>query len=541
MLDWKAIAKSTLSLLIASLIFLILLPEVIAPFLTNKLERLLNEKLKGFTIGFSQLELSIINNSISLNKIRFHTKSDDELNRGVGGEIGTIHFQGIHWMKVLFKKELVIRKIQISDPIIQSPFPGNTKKTLTPELAGISVQIGTLAIDGLHLKLVDTLLTNSLLVDEGQIKINNLAISAKDTLSFNLIKKFQFSTKLLQKTSRDSLYTFNMKGVNYSNVSRQLSIDTITLVPNYSEYAFANKHPLEVDRFHINSTNIHIYDVAFEEFILTNNLVCSYGELSKLDLKIFRDKRKPDSHGKKVLVQDLMHSYPGILRIDSLKVLDGTITYKEHAENAAEAGHISFNKLNTRIYQINNDTIHLDPDTKMELYFDALLMDKARLHLFLKIKLLDPAKTIFFGGHLSGFDLMALNPIFGRNAFTYVTSGKVESLQFKFQADKVRARGRMDFRYHDLRVAVKDPQKDDTIGIKSKLLTFLANKKILDANPLPDENPRVGVIYYERNPEKFLLNYCFKATFSGIKSTILKPANKKSKTRHKIFNKRKVI
>ncbi|MEO5582559.1 MAG: hypothetical protein ABIR66_07690 [Saprospiraceae bacterium] len=534
----KAIVKRVLVLLFAFLAFIMITPQIITPFFKRKLEGLFKEKLKGYNVEFSQLEISIIKNNIALNKVRFNPVSYDEKHKAMQGEIETIFFHGIDWFKALFKKEMFIRDIRILHPILLFPFPIDTNPVV-PVLAGFNLHINTLAVDDFQLQLRDSLSKNLLMIEDGRIKIDEFEISKEDTLSVGLIKKMQFTIKSIQKTSRDSLYTYTIKGMNYSNALKQLTIDTMRLVPNYTESAFANKHVYEVDRFHSNATNIRLSDFAFEKYMLTNNLVCSYLELGQLDLKIFRDNRKPDSHKKKHLLQDLIRSYPGILHIDSLKVLDGDIIYKEHAENAVEAGSLSFNKLSSTIYKISNDTINLNSSSSMDLYFDALLMGKGRIHLYLKTKIWDPAYTIAFGGHVSGFDMMALNPILGKNAFIYITSGKIESVNFSFEADKVRARGQMLLKYHDLQVAVKNKQNDDTVGLKSKLMTFIANKKILDSNPLPGENVRIGVIDYERDPEKFVLNYCFKAAFSGIKSTMLKTLPKKQNIFKKIFQERK--
>jgi hypothetical protein len=57
----------------------------------------------------------------------------------------------------------------------------------------------------------------------------------------------------------------------------------------------------------------------------------------------------------------------------------------------------------------------------------------------------------------------------------------------------------------------------------------MANRKLIDANPLPGKEIREGEIDHERDPERFLFNYCFRSIFSGIRTTILKnpPEEKK--------------
>jgi len=53
-------------------------------------------------------------------------------------------------------------------------------------------------------------------------------------------------------------------------------------------------------------------------------------------------------------------------------------------------------------------------------------------------------------------------------------------------------------------------------------MSIIANKKLLDSNPVSGEPVRIGIIEYKRDPERFLFNYSFKSIFSGIKSSLTK-------------------
>jgi hypothetical protein len=51
----------------------------------------------------------------------------------------------------------------------------------------------------------------------------------------------------------------------------------------------------------------------------------------------------------------------------------------------------------------------------------------------------------------------------------------------------------------------------------------------MDSNPIPGKEVRVGVIDYQRDPERFLFNYCFKSIMTGIKSSLAKDTTKRKK------------
>jgi hypothetical protein len=119
-------------------------------------------------------------------------------------------------------------------------------------------------------------------------------------------------------------------------------------------------------------------------------------------------------------------------------------------------------------------------------------------------------------------EISELNPILEKNAFVFVTSGKIDAINFNFIANNTKATGNMTMLYHGLEVAIKNKRTDDTTAIKERFMSIIANNKLINSNPVPGDGVRVGIIDYERDPEKSLINYCFKSALTGIKSSLVK-------------------
>jgi hypothetical protein len=119
-------------------------------------------------------------------------------------------------------------------------------------------------------------------------------------------------------------------------------------------------------------------------------------------------------------------------------------------------------------------------------------------------------------------EISELNPMLEKNAFVFVKSGKIDAMNFSFTANNTKASGKMIFLYHGLDVAIKNKRTDDTTAIKELFLSIIANKLLINSNPVPGDGVRVGNIEYRRDPEKFLINYCLKSVLSGIKSSLVK-------------------
>jgi hypothetical protein len=138
-------------------------------------------------------------------------------------------------------------------------------------------------------------------------------------------------------------------------------------------------------------------------------------------------------------------------------------------------------------------------------------------------------------GSLAAMEVKDLNPILEKNAFIDANSARVNKLKFHFVANDQKASGEMVMLYEGLDVAVKNKRTKDTTGLKEQIMALIANKSTWDSNPMPEEQARLGIIDYERDPTKFIVNYCVKSVISGVKSTIIKHPKKKKSFLQRIF------
>jgi len=84
----------------------------------------------------------------------------------------------------------------------------------------------------------------------------------------------------------------------------------------------------------------------------------------------------------------------------------------------------------------------------------------------------------------------------------------------------------MTMLYNGLNISVKNKQTDDTTAFREKLISVFANIKVLDSNPIPGKKVRDGIIYYERDPEKSIIGYCYKSIMSGMRSSLVQKQEK---------------
>jgi hypothetical protein len=524
----KLLLKILIGIVAFTLLMILLLRVIAEPWMGKKIETSFNTNSSDYLLKIDKVHISIIHSSIELENVTLISKLEQDGHPDLTGEIASVKLKGIQPIKALFKNEIDIREVTVSNSRITGkvPFP---EKARPPKISTINLKIDSLFFDNLIIEIKSNSSVQSYSVKDGVLKVYDLQIAKLDTLSSGMIKKFDFDAMELLTVSPDSMYTIATTGINYSGTSNTLSVDSFSIRPNYKVNEFTARHQFQSDRFEVGLSAVHFYHFPIAGYLKSKRLVSSYIEIGKMNVNAFRDKRKAFRHVNKPAFQDAIYNYPGIIDIDSIGILSGNITYTEHVEKANEPGFINFRQLNARIYKITNDPIFKTEKGYLELKAEALLMGKGKMTTLLKARLFDAHNTFTVNGTLSGMEISEMNPMLEKNAFIFATSGKIDAMNFGFTANNTKATGHLNLLYHGLKLAVKNKQTDDTTALKERIESLIANSIIIDSNPLPGEGVRQGVIDNQRDPERFLFNYCFKSILTGIKSVIAKNPKKKEK------------
>lgn len=505
---------------------------LVGPLLDKKITAALNKRYKEYSIDIENVNWSLIPSRLKLNNITITSKEDSMYDNHLKGMIGKVHLKGIKLAKAAFNDKYEVKDLIISNIQLEGILPFQEKKRLPP-VSTLDLQIGNISFDHVNLSLKDSATARTLELKEGALKIVDFKIKKLDTLK--IVPLSDFSADHLLSVSQDSMYTFLARQITFADTLKVLSIGGITILPNYKDYEFTSRAAYETDRI-----EGELHEVIFNQFSAaayfnSKEIKSSHVSIGKLNLTVFRDKRRPDNLKKKAVFQHYIYIYPGYLNIDSLKVNEGNITYTEHAQNALEPGRVSFNHIKASIYNISNDSINKNKKSFITMNAEALLMGKAKMNVLLRARLYDPSHTFSLKGMLAPMKVKDLNPILEKNAFLNANSASIDKVSFDLTGNDTKATGELIILYRGLDIAVKNKGNDDTPAIKEQFLSFIVNKGAWDANPMPSEQVRVGTIDYERDSTKFIFNYWLKSILSGVKSSVIKQPLKKKTFLQKIF------
>jgi hypothetical protein len=515
---WIRIA---LILITLGIIIWIVLTFFIEPFAAKKTESTLNEKNPNYLVKVEKVNIRVIPSEIEFRNISIASESDTGKKLYLKGSVASVRIRGIKIIKAIFKKSISIRSISIAGTSITGIIPSD-KEVRPPFILPLNITADRLFLDNTDLHIKNKANSLSYSLKNGTIKVYNIHLLKHDTLSADQFQQFDFMASEIGTVAPDSIYSYNVRNIDYSSGSNTLSADSFFIHPNYTDYAFSSRFEYRKPRIETILSNIHIEDINIADYIRSGNIYSSFIEAGNMEMYVFNDKRKEFRHIDKLPFQDMIYSFPGLLRLDTIAILNGNITYKERAEKANEAGHLTFNNLNAMIYNITNDSVYRIEKAFLELRCKALLMKKGKIEILLKSRIFDRQNTFSVKGTLYEMEMSEMNPFLEKSVFVYVTSGKLDKMDFSFTSDNSESKGTMTMIYNGLDLAVKNKNTDDTTAFKERLISLVVNIKVKDSNPIPGKEVREGTIYTKRDSERFLFHYCAKSILSGIKSSLLK-------------------
>lgn len=528
----KRFIKIVFAVFILIILLFIITIVFLTPWLDGKIKSALSNQDSAYTIEYAKTHVILFNREIKLESVSINTKNPVPDKNELTAHIDDISFKGINIFKLIFNNDLNIREIIIKEPQASGTIPfkvDSVKAVLMP----LNLELGKLVLDNLSFSIKDTSSPKSYVIKNGDLEFTGIHISKNDTLSKNVLKQMDIKLPFFSTITADSLYTLTVRQFEYSGEKGILSIDSFYSHPNYEGYDFTNRKEFVTSRMDAAVGDIILHDFNLPGLIDSGELISSYVEIGDLALKVFKDGRKKIKHVERPMLQEMIYSYPGRLQIDSLFINSGNIIYTEHALKAASPGTVTFKKVESRIYNINSDTLQQSKDSWLEINAGCDFMGTGKLDVTLRAKYGDGSNLFIFRGSLGAMQVDDLNPIIEKNAGLSANKGMIDKMKFNLSGNNFNSSGDLLLLYHDLTLDMEIKDLEEKSEVKELIISFIANLKIKNANPLPGQEVRKGEIYFERDKERYIINYCFKSVLSGVLSTIINVKDTPEKPKRK--------
>jgi len=149
-------------------------------------------------------------------------------------------------------------------------------------------------------------------------------------------------------------------------------------------------------------------------------------------------------------------------------------------------------------------------------------MKQADLNFTLVMPYFAPDNQFWFSAQTGVIDFPQFNMLTESTLGISISSGKGKVDIPVITGNDLYAKGNMYFLYRKLKLRLYSRKKAKTKrGFFSPFVNFMLNDLMIRSNnPRFLTQPRKGIVYFERDPQKSFINYIWKSTMSGMLSTL---------------------
>jgi hypothetical protein len=504
----------------------------------NEIEKAISKNNDGlYRISYDDMKvdeaagsLSVFNMKLSYDSIEYQEKSPSML---FTISIPEMNVVGVKTKKALLDKEIVGRKLEIINPVIDLEYTyqgkDSTRNVPTEEiyrqvLSNLDViEIDSVLIKGAHVR-TSNKKTGKVIID---VKDNDLSLIGLkvDSVSFKDSSRFLFSESLnvdiakIAWPSPDKLYNYQAENIALRSGAGTLSVSQISIIPKLGENEFVNAIPTQDDRFHFSFNNVVFSGVDIrrlpDEYLKSETMT-----IGRSSFKIYRDLARPRDKKNRVgqYPHQVMDDIPLRFNIKRVNVRNSFVEYKERNHITRQSGKVQFYSVNGTITNFTNDK--KSSNKIMRATVNSSFLNKTSLKTDWTFYLFDPKGRFDVSGNIGAIDGQALNLLAEPMGPASIEEGQMKGMTFNLHGDDYSMDGDIKMLYEDLDVALLEKDKGATETDKKFLTSLIANLAIKNSNPKGNDEVRVQQVHLSRDTNRSLFNLCWKTIFKGIQETV---------------------
>jgi hypothetical protein len=517
-----------------------------AKIIRNYLIETVNKESKGlYKADIGSLTLNVVAGNLTISK--FSLVPDTALYRSrsltdtlspllIQLKIDQFRIRGFKVMDAVRNRKIDVKRILFSGPEItvyrmrmlpqKKEEQKKEKMTAIPLPKGIvSIELQEFLVENAKLDFIDcrndSIIRN--LFPTCNIAIRHILVDSVHTGQKRLFNADDISITLGAYTlpMKNGMNEISFGEIGLSTASGEVYVKNFRLKPLFSKHDYTRKLGYQTDWMDIHISALRLQRMDLRQLLFEGKLQAGLLAIDTLILEDYRDKRVAPRPGfKPPMPQDGIRKLKTYLKIDTVLLKNGRANYAE--QTGEVPGTIFFDKLQATFTGLTNDSLLLNAGLVSELKGTAWLMGKGKLDVTVDFNFGDKRNSFVFSALMGPVDLTEINPMLSNLLPARVLSGKLNKLEVpKVYANDDVAKGKLLFYYNDLSVEVKDKKQTTWTKIKTGVINWAANDLIVNNdNPTKLGKMKTGTVYFERAKDKGIINFFWKSTLSGLKSTM---------------------
>jgi hypothetical protein len=338
------------------------------------------------------------------------------------------------------------------------------------------------------------------------------------------IDNFKNSVINTQKTTlifRQSQNELCFEKLQLSIRESELVADSIKYYSLINDDKFFAKSKFRQTRFRTNISSLEITGLDFLSILQSNiyNAKCINIRGFFTDILVNMDKPYDKNSSKPLMPNEFLASIKERIKIDSVKIFKGRLSYSEQYEAKGKPGVITFNNITVSAGKISNDTIH--PDTTIVIG-EGEFLNSGNMKLLMRIPLTAKTLSLHYSGSLTSMEASKLNSFIEAGEHHRIKSGIINSAKFNINVVSGHASGELYAVYNDLSIVVLNNITGSENGIIDRVSSLFGKMFVIRGSNLPDKqgNMKIGAIKYSRASDDYFMQFLWFGLRNGLADVV---------------------
>lgn len=460
----------------------------------KELDSLVRDKTNNlYYLETSQIDCNIFEGNIRIWHLQilpdsFEWKHQDSLRVSEGClKIREFSMEGFQWLHFLFSKEMKIHKLRFNTPVFY--YKRKSKSTYG---TGVN-RIPGVVMSFCQLFQVDSVIFQNMSFFYAKQYAEKPSQEAED-ISLILHNIKVDSTKSGKPFYADSfkVYVPSYRFVHGSTTIEVKELFAGTDTPLKIGYGFLkNKKGNDETTIDAFISDCIASEIEYYGLIHHKDIVISSLKIDSCSLKI-REKTNSSLHSSNSDKQyffpsDLLRKLEAYLKIDSLAILSGNVSYHQFEKNIKQPFVFEFDRLKVKAHTLTNDPEIMKPSNPAFISASFRLYQSAPMDILFQIPLLDADKNFSYSGTLRALSASLVNHLMVGEQIRF-KRGFLKYGKFDFRVKRGAARGKVTLKYQNVEVNILKKNnlkltfanmfvKTNSDGTKSTYVTIDYNRR----------------------------------------------------------------
>jgi len=353
-------------------------------------------------------------------------------------------------------------------------------------------------------------------INSVEMTVDQLDLSPDSQSRTDMTKNTNIAAASVMHELQSGHYKIEADSIRFNQQAGTLELSRFGLIPHYTPQRLSERMGHEIDHLDIATGGIQVHGFEADRWLTENELTATAFDINELQLKVSRDKNFSEQpRAEKKLLNELFANLSYAVMLDTLRLHNGSVAYREMKAGQDQYGEILFDLIGATITNIQNR----DAGSGIRADVSSRVMSEAELEV--NFEFFPVSNGLHYvSGRLESTDLRTFNSVIEPLAFIRIDEGLLESMTFQFKADHENASGELTVLYDGLKLKKLSEETLEETG-RGKLVSFFANLVAVRSSN-NGENPRIGVIDFEREKDKSTFSYWWKSLKSGLESAVMR-------------------